>query len=241
MKELQEVSPNEELEDITKKVDDIVLVVGNIKNQITQADMTEVSSSISKMNEDIVSISTRTNKLLLTSENSSNLLKENLENFKLVIDDLDVRTKNLIENNDLSGIETSIENIERTLEGNKTYNNIVNQSLLSIAEWVDCAGATLTTITQKLNKLEDIEDVKAMIRSIEMPTQFDYSIFDNIEEKFNTQQNKIDILEEKINRLTELVEANDNSQINKKINSVDKQLAKLNKSIERLTSYVDEE
>ena len=96
MKELQEVSTDEELDDIRKKVDDIVLVVENIKNQIAQADISEVSSSIAKMNEDIVSISTRTNKLLLTSENSSNLLKEHLESFRLVIDDLDVRTRELI-------------------------------------------------------------------------------------------------------------------------------------------------
>ena len=241
MKELQEVSTDEELDDIRKKVDDIVLVVSNIKNQIAQADIDEVSSSIKKMNEDIVSISTRTNKLLLTSENSSNLLKENLESFRLVIDDLDTRTRELIERNDLSHIETSISKIERTLQDNKGYNSIVNQSLLSIAEWVDCAGSTLTSITKKLEKLDDIEDVKGMIRSIEMPTQFDYSVFNNIEDKFNEQQNRINSLEEKLNRLTELVEANDNSQITKKISSVDKQLAKLNKSIERLTSYVDEE
>ena len=89
-------------------------------------------------------------------------------------------------------------------------------------------------------KLNDIDDVKAMVRSIELPS-IDYSVFDSIEEKFNAQQDRIDNLEDKLNRLMELVEANDNTQITKKITSVDKQLAKLNKSIERLTFYVDEE
>ena len=109
------------------------------------------------------------------------------------------------------------------------------------------AGAIVQDVHKKMNldtageKIDDIESVKSLIRNIEMPDRFDYSVFDSIEEKFNVQQDKIDMLEDKINRLTELVEANDNTQITKKISSVDRQLAKLNKSIERLTSYVDEE
>jgi len=240
MKELQDVTPDEELEDIAKKVDDIVLVVDSIKNQITQAEIDEIGANVEKMNDDIVSISSRTNKLILTSENSANLLKENLDNFKLVIDDLDERTRSLAESNDLSNVHESISSIEKTLKANEEHTNVVNQSLIAIAEWVDCAGGTLATISDKIEKLNDIDDVKAMVRSIELPS-IDYSVFDSIEEKFNAQQDRIDNLEDKLNRLMELVEANDNTQITKKITSVDKQLAKLNKSIERLTSYVDEE
>ena len=241
MKELQDVSSDEELDDLNKKVDDIVLVVDSIKNQITQADINEIGACVNKITEDIISISTRTNKLLLTSENSANLLKENLDSFRLVIDDLDERTRALAENYDFSRVNQSIALIQKSLIENTSYNNVVNQSLLSIAEWVDYAGSTLTSIVNKIEKIDDIEDVKAMIRSIEKPAQFDYSVFDTIEERFNAQQDKIDLLEDKLNRLTDLVEANDNTQITKKITSVDKQLAKLNKSIERLTSYVDEE
>ena len=241
MKELQAVAPDEELEDIRKKVDDIVLVVDNIKNQISQAEIDEIGASVEKMNEDVVSISTRTNKLLLTSENSANLLKENLDSFRLVVNDIDERTRNLAESYDLTDVHTSISAIQNSLEENNRHSNIVNQSLVAIAEWVDCAGATLSSISDKVEKIDDIESVKSLIRNIEMPDRFDYSVFDSIEEKFNVQQDKIDMLEDKINRLTELVEANDNTQITKKISSVDRQLAKLNKSIERLTSYVDEE
>ena len=241
MKELQAVAPDEELEDIRKKVDDIVLVVDSIKNQISQAEIDEIGASVEKMNEDVVSISTRTNKLLLTSENSANLLKENLESFRLVVNDIDERTRNLAESYDLTDVHSSISSIQNALIENSRHSNVVNQSLVAIAEWVDCAGATLSSISEKVEKIDDIEDIKSLIRNIEMPDRFDYSVFDSIEEKFNVQQDKIDMLEDKINKLTELVEANDNTQITKKISSVDRQLAKLNKSIERLTSYVDEE
>ena len=177
----------------------------------------------------------------MTSENSANLLKENLDSFRLVVNDIDERTRNLAESYDLTDVHTSISAIQNSLEENSRHSNIVNQSLVAIAEWVDCAGATLSSISDKVEKIDDIESVKSLIRNIEMPDRFDYSVFDSIEEKFNVQQDKIDMLEDKINRLTELVEANDNTQITKKISSVDRQLAKLNKSIERLTSYVDEE
>ena len=244
MKELTDVSGNDELQSINLKIEDILLVIDSIKNQISQAELDEVTSYVNKINEDIVSISTRTNKLLIASDNSGNMLKENIEHFRLVMDDIDERTRDLIENTNVKPISHSISNIEKTFAKNADYNYVVNQSLMSIAEWVDCAGVSLSNITDRLNsleKLDNIEDVKMMIREIDIPNQIDSSVFENIEEQFVAQQLRIDTLESKLDKLMELVESNDNTQITKKITSVDKQLAKLNKSIERLTSYVDEE
>ena len=241
MKELRDIIPDEELYDINKKVNGISLVVDSIRNQISQAEINEIGEQVEKMKDDVVSISTRTNKLLLTSENSANLLKDNVDAFRLVIDDIDERTRAMAESYDLSDVHTSISSIQKSIVENENHNEVVNKSLVAIAEWVDCAGATLASISDKVEKIDDIEDVKSLIKNLDLPAQFDYSVFDKIEERFTSQQNKIDVLEEKLNKLTELVEANDNTQITKKITSVDKQLSKLNKSIERLTSYVDEE
>jgi chromosome segregation ATPase len=200
------------------------------------------------MTDDVVSISTRTNKLILTSENSANMLKDNIADFRLVINDIDERTRELTAQTNLSSIHSNLEDlnkfvydIQNSVENNTEYNKVVNESLLAIAEWVDNAGATLSSLDAKIEKIDNIEEVKKLIKNIEKPAEFDYSIIQTLDSKLNQQQERIDSLESKLDRILELVEANDCAPITKKLGGVDRQLAKLNKSIERLTAYVNEE
>jgi len=248
MKELQDITPDKEIFAINNQVSDISESLDNIKTQLSEAELYELSGLINRMTDDVVSISTRTNKLILTSENSANMLKDNIADFRLVINDIDERTRELTAQTDLSSIHSNLEdlnkfvyNIQNSVENNTEYNKVVNESLLAIAEWVDNAGATLSSLDAKIEKIDNIEEVKKLIKNIEKPAEFDYSIIQTLDSKLNQQQERIDSLESKLDRILELVEANDCAPITKKLGGVDRQLAKLNKSIERLTAYVNEE
>ena len=61
----------------------------------------------------------------------------------------------------------------------------------------------------------------------------------NLEEKFEQQEERIDRLEMTIEKILSAVEDIDDSKVNKKIDKLDKQLAKLSINIEKLTAYVD--
>ena len=58
-----------------------------------------------------------------------------------------------------------------------------------------------------------------------------------MDDKIESQQKKIDMLEAK---LSEVVDSKDTAQLTKKVGGMDRQIAKLNKSIEKIASHVVE-
>ena len=61
-----------------------------------------------------------------------------------------------------------------------------------------------------------------------------------MEDKFVSQQDKINSLETKLEEVVSLVDNKDTAQLTKKVGGMDRQLAKLNKSIEKIASNVVE-
>ena len=61
-----------------------------------------------------------------------------------------------------------------------------------------------------------------------------------MDEKISSQQAKIDSLEEKLAGALELLDGKDTAQLTKKVGGMDRQIAKLNKSIEKIASHVVE-
>ena len=87
------------------------------------------------------------------------------------------------------------------------------------------------------------------ISNISIPETVDYSeTFRVLEDKILEQNARIESqeehsnkLDEKLSMILELVAKNDSSNVSAKMNDIDEKMEKLNKSIERLTSYVNEE
>ena len=61
-----------------------------------------------------------------------------------------------------------------------------------------------------------------------------------IDEKMSTQQDKINSLELKLETIMNSFGEKNTQQLTKKVGGMDKQIAKLNKSIEKIASYVVE-
>ena len=61
-----------------------------------------------------------------------------------------------------------------------------------------------------------------------------------MDEKISSQQTKIDLLESKLESMMNLIDEKDTAQLTKKIGGMDRQIAKLNKSIEKIASNVVE-
>ena len=61
-----------------------------------------------------------------------------------------------------------------------------------------------------------------------------------LEEKISSQQDKINSLEEKLTNVMDLLDEKDTAQLTKKVGGMDRQIAKLNKSIEKIASHVVE-
>lgn len=61
-----------------------------------------------------------------------------------------------------------------------------------------------------------------------------------MDEKMTSQQAKIDSLEAKLAGALELLDGKETAQLTKKVGGMDRQIAKLNKSIEKIASHVVE-
>ncbi|MBR6127827.1 hypothetical protein IKQ21_09100, partial [bacterium] len=281
------------LQDLESDIANLRLVLNEMKQNLSSADdVEEFKKNFNALAEDIVSISTRTNKLILASDESHQTLQDSLQDFKLVINDLDERTRNFAQeagidkiNNKLGAINTMMQNGEKT-------NQVFNQVFEYLAEWVDKAGAQISSITDKVETLDDLGQIKVMLEDLKAESEDDTAgnelvealgnVFDKqsrritsleakldriivdttinnkqkldvtpfedtlnrflvaIDDKMLSQQKKINSLEEKLEEVMSLVDNKETAQLTKKVGGMDRQIAKLNKSIEKIASHVVE-
>lgn len=222
--DIKKVVEENSLKEIAEYVNEIVRQVDDMKFNISQDDIFKIKVDIERITSDIVSISSRTNKLLLASDESAQALNTSMQSFRNTISDLYEGLKKL----DYSEMTEKLDNMQTQItESNKQQRNITD-TVAKLAVWSESADETLTDVNETLAKLK-----KAMPSS--------EAVLEELEVKFAKQQQKIDALEDKLDELLAANEDKDTSNMSKKLTDIDKQLTKLNRSIERLTSYVDEE
>ena len=301
------------LQDLESDIANLRLVLNEMKGNNHEKEFSELISSTDKvyklveaiksdmpgkkdiedLSEDLVSISTRTNKLILSSDESYRALQDNLQDFKLVINDLDERTKNFPKDAGIDKIDSKLNAIKTMMVNGTKTNQVFNQIFEYLAEWVDNASVQINSISDKIETLDEIEQIKLMLteikagaedntESIELVEALE-SVFDKqtrrissleakldkiivettiisrnnkldmapmedtlnkflvaVDEKMSAQQDKIKSLESKLEGALELLDAKDTAQLTKKVGGMDRQIAKLNKSIEKIASHVVE-
>ena len=250
-------------------------MVDSMKQQLNKIDECDLSDTMSKMKEDITSISTRVNKLLLTSDNSYNMIDSALKEFKVLSEEIDVQIKTMANSNKFKNLEDSMTSVKTALAESNNYNSIINQSLIMLAEWVDNAGETITNIYEKQSKLDSIDELKQLINDAKSAiAESSDNVIDSVRtllEETNTlvkglepadysetlnvldgklaeqnvliekQEERINKLDEKLSTILEFLAKNDTSELSSKMDDIDAKMNKLNKSIEKLTAYVNED
>ncbi len=277
----------------SQELDALIASTNDIYSLVKDFDAVEFKNNFNALNEDIVSISTRTNKLILASDESNRAIQENLQDFKLVINDLDERTRNFAQEAGLDRIDNKLGAINAMIHNGAKTNQVFNQVFEYLAEWVDNAGAQITAISDKVETLDDIGQIKVMLEDLKAEAEDDSdsieliealsNVFDKqarkiasleakldkvivettisnknnkidttpleetlnrflvaIDDKMSSQQAKINSLESKLADVISTFDPKDTAQLTKKVGGMDRQIAKLNKSIEKIASHVVE-
>ena len=293
LNEMKNDNKSKEFEELIQSTNNIYEIVSAIKSDLPKFETEEFKRDFNNLAEDIVSISTRTNKLILTSDESYKTLQDNLQDFKLVINDLDERTRNFAHESGIDKLDYKLASINKMIQSGAQTNQVFNQIFEYLAEWVDRAGEQLAVISDKVDTLDDIGQIRVMLEDLKAESEDNANaedlvnaleqIFDKqakrissleakldkiivasnvnskksktdikpiedalnkflsvIEGKFVSQQDKISSLETKLEEVVSLVDNKDTAQLTKKVGGMDKQLAKLNKSIEKIASNVVE-
>lgn len=247
-----------------EELNNIYLTLDKINQRVQKDETYEVTDNIKKMQEDILSISTRVNTLLLSSDKDTETLNTSLDKFQNCFEEINSQLKSETNARQYSNIESALEQINKVLDDNKSYNELINQSLVMLAEWVDNAGESLTNISDRLgNGIDSIQipetiDYTAKIDALEqkileqnaqIAQQQEYissmdeklAVILNQNQQIASLEERLKQMDERMTTILEFAAKNDASVVMDKMTNIDKKLEKLNNSIGKLTSYVDEE
>ena len=262
-------------EEYNEEMNGVIVMVDAMKQQLNKIDECNLPDTIGKIKEDLTSISTRVNKLILGSDASYNLIESSLKEFQLLSDDIDNQIKSMSKLDKFDKIEEGISRLKSSFDESRNYNSLINQSLVMLAEWVDNAGETICSISEKQEKLDVVDDIKnlseetktlvkessgVLVSSVQTMLDDtndliknikinDYSdVLKELEAKTVLQNRRLDEyekhlckLDEKLTNILELAIKNSHGELDEKLNDIDLKIEKLNKSIERITSYVNED
>ena len=286
LNEMKENDHGEEFKNLVSSTNDIYNLVESIKTELPN------KHDFEGIAEDIVSISTRTNKLILASDESYRVLKDNLQDFKLVVNDLDERTRNFSQEAGLDKIDSKLNALNAMMQNGAKTNQVFNQVFEYLAEWVDNASSQINAISDRVCSLDEITHIKNMLEDLKSDAQDNTesveliealgAVFDKqtkrilsleakldkiivettinrnsklditpmeetlnrflvaVDERICAQQERINSLETKLEGVLNSFDGKETAQLTKKVGGMDRQIAKLNKSIEKIASHVVE-
>lgn len=233
------------LSSILDNINQIGSSVVELQNSIPKNELLGMQLQFDQINSDIESLAALSNQLITTSEETYNNLSSNLQFFGKTITEQ---------------LSTRVDKVTKLLEHSNASDAVMRQALIYVGEWIDSASESMNKIS---TNSDEIIEVKTAIESLKesLPEQtnilssleekFDeqqerLAFFERqitrllcIEDKFEEQQERIDRLEMTIEKILSAVEDIDDTKVTRKIDKIDKQIAKLSINIEKLASYVD--
>jgi len=198
------------------------------KNREDGYDVVERLDSIDDIREDISSISKRTNKLILTSDDVNKHLKENIAEFKKIMDEVSDRCNKI----DSTQLNRNIVDVKALVMSGLKSDQILNEAFMHLAEWIDDSARTMNSIdSQSQNNAQNITNLKSELSNIyektseiselkdaiteltvklDKKSDIDYSKslyeieygLDKLSDKLDVQELKIKSLEKKIEGLS---------------------------------------
>ena len=248
---LNELQTNEQennsvrLASILDNINQIGNSVEDLQNSLTKEEVFGLRIKFDRINTDIKSLTALTNQLIVKSNESYNALNNTFEDFGKII---------------TSQLSTKVDRVTKLLETSHVSDKVMRQALIYMGEWIDSASASMNKISTNSDEIIDIKSAIEGLRT-SVPEQTDIlnsieekfdeqqerlayfekqiSKLGGLEDKFEQQQERIDRLEMTIEKILSAVEDIDDSKVTRKIDKIDKQIAKLSTNIEKLASYVD--
>lgn len=244
-----------DFENLSGDIKKIVNSVEGLETTLTQEQIIGLKGNIEKLNEDILSISSRTNKILLTSDESNKALNDGLNNFGNLVGKLEDRLEYLDNTEATERLERKIESIQSMAVESANADKVFHQVMMYLGEWIDSTTENISSITEKtseinlikenvndvIEKVSDIQDIKDNIEELRSAVPEKSELLSELENKFEQQEARIDRLEMKLEKILSTLEEKDDMVLNRKVDKIEKMLSRLGTNIEKLTSYVDED
>ncbi len=235
------------------------------KTNVTTQDINSLKEKFEDLNNDISSISIRTNKLILSADDANKEFKSYLQTFKDIIQELQIQKNDLNPEEKFAVLGEKITEMFKLMQSNLVASKNLNDAFSFLAEWVDATGVILNNMSKdiaslkgkkitpsvgeedstikneiidSLNRVTQLEETVALIKNEEISEI--KSLLTGIMVQLNTALTPdIDTLNERIDKLSE---ENNNkfteleTLMKEKINQQSKQIASLEAKVDDLSS-----
>lgn len=233
LNEISSSSANNEVGVISSNINRMAKSIEELRQTVTGTQSNEAKGDFGKLNEDILSISARTNKLLLNSDESYRILCDSMDEFNRKTDYLQeqldiINSKNL---------DIRLEQIDKNVNTAMSSGKVLESVMMYLGEWMDGTTDVVNSIYDKASKTTSVQKAIDELKE-NLPEK--QELLNIIEDKFEEQQSRIDRLEKKLEKAITMLEERNSDTVQEKIAGIETQLTKLSSNIEKLTSYVDE-
>ena len=231
---------------LNEEIKRLSFAVENIEPSLTDEQVAGLKEDFEKINEEMVSISTRTNKLLLNSDESYKALNDGLNDFSNLISKLDERFDYLDNTEVNERLEQKLDNLKTFAENSANTDKVVNQVMMYLGEWIDSTTNDISEIDNKLSKISDntnlIPDIMPCINQLKSEISDDIKnhmpdeekIIDNIKDALPESNDIVDKIRKLIPNNTELINELENQLIKQeeRIDSIENKMDKILSKLE---------
>lgn len=249
---------DESSSDITTKINNIKSAVERLQESPITAEVADIKELFDHLNEDIASISKRTNKLIISSDELTKVLKANIASFTSLINTFEKQSREFYNSAFLNDINTKIDAINKGTNAILKSDQVLTEAFMYMGEWIDSASDSFDEIKNDLSKIkknvlsEDdsaTEKLEISVKNLSQRIDVQEAKIDSVDDKLNkiiTQQNESKELKSLLEYVASQVSVTnekiiENDKLSQKIASMEKQLKKIEKNLAVITEYIDEE
>lgn len=243
---------------IITKINNIKLAIEKLENSPMNDEIAEVKALFDNLNEDISSISKRTNRLMLTSDEVNKTLQNNIKGFTGLLSQFEKQNNEFYNSSFVNELNTKVNNVHKSTSTILKSGEVLNEAFMYLAEWVDDASETFDEIKTDVAKIkrnlfsDDENTSEKLARTVKILSQKvdeQDAKFDAVDEKLNrilAQQNETKELKSLVEYVASQVSVTnekiiENDKLASRLSSMEKQLKKIEKNVAIITEYIDED
>lgn len=138
------------------------------KSDATVKYVDSLKEKFTELNDDITSVSIRTNKLLLSADDTNQEFKKCLNSFKKVVEELETQKiyYDSTQEHNLS-LETKLSNLVNSMNDCLNTGKNMNNAFVILAQWIDSTDLTLNSISNDIDNIN--KNIQSNIENIEIP------------------------------------------------------------------------
>lgn len=228
-------------ENVTKNISDKISNVNSFIEKTSEIyaspDYKAILMNFDALNDDITSISKRTNKLILTSDDASEKLQKNIEDFQDIMANIYATVQKFEKSTVLKNLNIRCDNIQKQLSNLIQSEKAINEAFVYLASWVDSTSDDMKNIKDDLIQINEACK-NPVLPEIELP-KTDLSKIEKLlaetNKKLDDNACRIEVLEQQLEKVSAV------SSENKVSPALTKKLNKIEKQLQQLLNYVEED